>query len=997
MLKFFWGLIFFIVAGGLKGQSIEVRRIYKYSNKNEFKSYGIRKILQDKYGFIWIAAQDGLYRFDGRQFEKYQSNGLPGHTLLGIDVRDELIIDNTLWVLSGEGGLNAIDLKSGKIVKAINIKSFNDEDWNICMAHTLNTLWIGRFNGLAIYNIKENTILYDTAISRMVDNKAIEVRSILVDENEKVWVSVNGFGIVIIDSKSGMLIKKIPLLDETGETKKKGISIYCSLNMFNGVVYWGTSLGLRAITFDKNYNVTIQKNIFGDFPFLNSSAVLSMCKTGANNFLFSTENGFYNYNSAAKVLSKIIEPKEERYDDWFGAVSTVFIDNDKTAWLGCQNGLASFRLSASPFHSVVNSQLYNLSHVYCIFPLSNKKMLVGAKNGLFEYDSDSESLKNISNSNNFYYIFKDHIGSVIVSSDGGIYVYENSLLTPIDKKYPELDSFAHFTINSHVKLNDSIFILGTDNFRGIVVWNSARRYADSINTKTKPAALAASVVNVIYKDKKGQLWVLGDKVITVLNNSLSKSIPLFYSDTTTKKRFNIYFDIVEAQNSYWIAAYGLGIIQLDSAYKIMRVYTNKDGLCDNGVYKMFSIADTALLITTNNGISVFNIKKHKFRNYYVKDGLQSDYFEEACGIQYNNKIYAGGVNGFTIINPQYFAANNRPPGFYFTNIKTEATDGAKDTSNLEMNELKIPNTWLQTNVSFVGLNYLNPERVVYQYRLIGRNNAWVSLGTQNFVNIIGLNPGKYILEVKAANEEGVWCEPKKLTLIILPKWYQTLWFDFLVAMGVMGLLYGFFRYRISQIKKQQQMRADIANDLHDDIGSALNSVKFFTHLAQREEDKMKHINQIEESITQAAIGLRDMLWILDDNQDTVQEILERIKKFALPLAVSNGITLDFINGAAGDSQQISSKTKKRNLLLIAKESINNSLKYADCKNIKVMLSQKSNKVTLVIKDDGKGFDMVTVQKGYGLSNIQHRAKQIKAFAEIVSVQGLGTTVTIKQY
>jgi signal transduction histidine kinase len=139
-----------------------------------------------------------------------------------------------------------------------------------------------------------------------------------------------------------------------------------------------------------------------------------------------------------------------------------------------------------------------------------------------------------------------------------------------------------------------------------------------------------------------------------------------------------------------------------------------------------------------------------------------------------------------------------------------------------------------------------------------------------------------------------------------------------------------------------------------------------------------------------------MIWILDNSQDTLQEILERIKKFALPVAMAQGIKLDCINLAAADEQAVT-KTKKRNLMLIAKESINNSFKYSGCKNIQVTLSQVNRKASLVISDDGRGFDTAVATQGNGLGNIQYRAKQINAVAKIVSAPGAGTVVTITQY
>ena len=92
-----------------------------------------------------------------------------------------------------------------------------------------------------------------------------------------------------------------------------------------------------------------------------------------------------------------------------------------------------------------------------------------------------------------------------------------------------------------------------------------------------------------------------------------------------------------------------------------------------------------------------------------------------------------------------------------------------------------------------------------------------------------------------------------------------------------------------QIKKQQQIRKDIASDLHDDIGSTLNTLKIFAHLAKKEPDKEEHLDQVEHSLTQASLGLRDMIWVLDDTKDSVYELMERIKKYALPVCQVNGI------------------------------------------------------------------------------------------------------------
>jgi signal transduction histidine kinase len=304
----------------------------------------------------------------------------------------------------------------------------------------------------------------------------------------------------------------------------------------------------------------------------------------------------------------------------------------------------------------------------------------------------------------------------------------------------------------------------------------------------------------------------------------------------------------------------------------------------------------------------------------------------------------------------------------------------------------VPSDFQQTTISFSGINYSNPSRTSYAYRIKELDNNWVSLGTQNFVNLIGLSPNTYTLEVKAANEDGVWCEPKTLTLIFLPKWYQTAWFKAAIILFVVGIFYGFYRLRMSQIKKQQQIRHEIASDLHDDLGATLNSVKIFTNLAEASPNKAEYFHQIKESINTAYSGLRDMIWVLDDTGDAVEDLLKRIRQFAQPFANANNIHVHY----SADSADILelNKTEKRNLLLIAKEAINNCIKYANCKNINVAFTKEDRKIKLVMKDDGCGFDEKEITHGYGLKNIRERAKQINYAASIHSEKGQGTTIVV---
>lgn len=214
-----------------------------------------------------------------------------------------------------------------------------------------------------------------------------------------------------------------------------------------------------------------------------------------------------------------------------------------------------------------------------------------------------------------------------------------------------------------------------------------------------------------------------------------------------------------------------------------------------------------------------------------------------------------------------------------------------------------------------------------------------------------------------------------------------------MLLSAAGLMYAFYRYRLYQLYKQHLIRKNIASDLHDDIGSTLNSVKIFTRLAKKDVKEVNNLDQIEMALAEASTGLRDMIWILDDSRDTVYELLERIKRFAVPVTVANGVHLQCHNDDKSRNY-ILSKNEKRNLLLIAKETINNSLKYAQCKNIMIEIELKKGILGMSISDDGKGFVTGSQSEGNGLLNINFRARQMGYMAIIESMPGKGALTRI---
>ena len=813
---------------------------------------------------------------------------------------------------------------------------------------------------------------------------------IYIDEENRFWICVSNKGIVITDSNFNMikivsfysLTNNIVFNDYT--VRKDNLIVATSKGAFQVSLY---KLAIEPNDPVTVYLINLTKGQDIHAIYYNDYSVLIASTKGLNLVDVS------GLSSRKVVVSKNYDDKE-----WISLTKSIYRKGN-TVWLGTQYGVGLIRNMNSPFSSFFSSldgSYTKIQHSITLHPANDSSILVCSDNGLYLANYNNGKIESLAKGDIFYAASKGPRNTILASSiTNGFLVLKDKHQFKAQGVFPELEPLQKDLFISIANLADSIYFLASQNKNGLYIWNVPAKTLRVINSRSEPT-LKSDVINRLYLNSRNDLWIICDNTVSIYHLNEDKVKNLHLIDPTSKKELSIIMDVCEINGRYWLAVYGVGIVELSKDLNVKRIYSSKEGLNNVGLYKIYPFTDTSIITSSNNGISVLNIKTGKFRNYFEEVGLQSSSFEEASGCITKDYIFLGGVNGFTKIDPKKFTINNVPPNLYFTNIEIRAGENkftnSENISDLNIKYFKIRNTWLQTNISFVGLNYSDPERVVYQYKIREQGIHWIPIGHQNFVSLIGLDPGTYTLEVKAANEDGYWSPVKQLILTFEPKWYQTWSFKILIVLVIATILYAFFRYRINQIRKQHQIRKDIASDLHDDIGSSLNTVKIFTHLAKKESDKEPYLNEIETSLTSATTGLRDMLWVLDDSQDTAFELVERIRKFVLPVLQASNIRLDA--RVEADEHKALSKAEKKNLYLIAKESINNSIKYADCKNISLHIHQANGKTAVLIQDDGKGFDTSKQPEGNGLKNIRERARQIHYLVDITSSPEKGTAIKL---
>ncbi|HEX5651725.1 MAG TPA: triple tyrosine motif-containing protein, partial [Chitinophagaceae bacterium] len=398
--------------------------------------------------------------------------------------------------------------------------------------------------------------------------------------------------------------------------------------------------------------------------------------------------------------------------------------------------------------------------------------------------------------------------------------------------------------------------------------------------------------------------------------------------------------------------------------------------------------------------------KFRFRNYNVNDGLPDNKMNLMAAYKdVDGKIYFGSTDGGIIyFDPDKLEDNDYKPPVYITDLKLFNTSiRPYDKDSLLKYPVEhtrqITLSYHQNDLSleFAALNFFHPEKNQYQFKLENYNKDWIGTdASRRFANYTNLNPGKYVFRVRASNNDGLWSPHEaSLVIIITAPFWQTWWFRTLIALAAIAIIYGIYRYRLQQVLRLQSIRNRIAADLHDDIGSTLNSISVYSEVAKKDNEGKTHaLEMIGESSRKVIDAMSDIVWTINPNNDSFERIVLRMRSLSYNLLRARQI--DFIFRADENLNDLKlSMEERRNFYLIFKEALNNLIKYSNAKRASVLLSKNASHITLQIRDDGIGFDTKQKYNGNGLINMQKRSKEINAELHIESGDGIGTSIQLR--
>jgi two-component system sensor histidine kinase UhpB len=208
------------------------------------------------------------------------------------------------------------------------------------------------------------------------------------------------------------------------------------------------------------------------------------------------------------------------------------------------------------------------------------------------------------------------------------------------------------------------------------------------------------------------------------------------------------------------------------------------------------------------------------------------------------------------------------------------------------------------------------------------------------------------------------------------------------------LSFGYRAYRSKQAFQLQEIRNKIAGDLHDDIGSTLNSISIYSEVARKKGDMHDEaLEMIGDSSRKIIDAMSDIVWAINPDNDGFEKIIFRMKSLAYNLFRAKKIEFTFQADEVLNQKKLTME-ERRSFYLIFKEAINNIVKYADATFVTIRLTDESGFIRLNIMDNGVGFDNMVATSGNGLKNMKRRANQMKAECIVQSTVGKGTQIEL---
>lgn len=936
--RLFLSFCFILALTNLAGQYYQSNQ-YPYDISDGLPHNEINEIVKDNSGFVWIATENGLSRYDGYNFVNFNSTTHPA-IFKDNRIKSIRLHGKFLYVLTNADGLVQLDTKNllfRKIYASNPLSIAFAGDTTAILFETGNLIVHVNNKRLASrhFNVtnKDNILLYKGNIYLSISNKGI-FKIPITKLTKQTFIDVPGekHGKLLLSKKYGIIhhngylvraLKNDVIIDHPEFKGKREITFFQE-DAAGSIMYIE-----NYRTFNVKFNKKIVGLLFGEKE---NYQLKQICRVGEDCFLIASNQGILKI-SKNPALSENIEDytllKEKNL-----IVRRGIIEQKNTR--------------------------YFLSYPYIIEQVSNLNYLTNII--LPVYDG-------IIICNDLYFTTE---GSGLISIDLTSKKIKNHICPFIGKT----ESFEDISIYS----NNNILLTGGNK---VVLYNPKTTKGSASYLKT------GTIVHVAVQKKNSNLIYLGTNN-GVFRGRINADKKMEFVDLIGKRDIDVRDLLLrEDQNEMWLAtSNGVFVLDLNTS-KITKSYTNANEVSHPKVVKLLEDKNECIWATTYSGITVYNTKRGSIQFLNKNHGLNNNEFNYKSGcLLKDGRMIFGGLNAYEIINPQVLSDYKYTKSFVISGLEKVKNENERSFSFYKKGNSINFNTGKEIlKIYLSNLDFQYGKGYSFEYSFDSKN--WLKTEKNHCILLSNLSYGEYTLNVRMINPFGQLVSEQSLYLNATVPYYERREFLVLIIVLVISLSALFVLFLIRANRIENRTKSKIAMDLHDESGTILTRLLM---LSKKEKFEQKERELLQNGLKEAVYSFRTYLDSLSRKKRYFHDLSDELQEFIN--SISHETTLKIAYNMHFDADQTLRAELFRDIKLSVFEVVTNAIKHSKAANLSISIVQKERLLNIKISDDGFcDLSNFYAMKGNGIGNIKKRiSRNNGTFTFYIEEEMTGLTV-----